>query len=526
LSREAPPQGDPGPDRPEEEAPPGAAAHEEGRLLANRAFLLAASKIIGTAFNMGLFVLLSYTFSREEYGQFRQVWMINRALALEIFTLGIPGSIYFFLPRLRPEQRRHFVRQSLNILTVAGLVVTAGVLVFADLIADAFDTPALASLLRIFCLFPLLTLPTVAVEGILVSIDRTRAFALATIVERVAMFVTAAIAIVAYGSVTGVLVAIVVFAVLRLAGFLLLLRRALRDVAFAPSGISIGKQIRFALPLGLSGIVNILNVELDKLIIASAFSAAQFARYANGAFDIPLVGSVASAISSVMMPEFSRAQAEDRVPAVMRIWNRTVVQVGLLFIPLMSFLFFFATDFITLVFSEKYADSVVIFQIYLIAMIPKIVWYGTVLVALGHSREPLIGSTLALATNLTLNLILIEWLGFTGPAIATVITTFILFGYYVARLRSLLGLSLRDVFPWRAIGAILGLTAGLALVTRIALSPFSTPNYVRLGVGGVTFYALALPLLWRTGLLGRTEIDYVVGYVRKVVRILRAGARR
>ncbi|MEJ2503055.1 MAG: hypothetical protein P8177_07005, partial [Gemmatimonadota bacterium] len=142
MSREAPPQGDPGPDRPEEEAPPGAAAHEEGRLLANRAFLLAASKIIGTAFNMGLFVLLSYTFSREEYGQFRQVWMINRALALEIFTLGIPGSINFFLPRLRPDQRRHFVRQSLNILTVAGLVVTAGVLVFTDLIADAFDTPA------------------------------------------------------------------------------------------------------------------------------------------------------------------------------------------------------------------------------------------------------------------------------------------------------------------------------------------------------------------------------------------------
>lgn len=497
---------------------------EQGRLLANKAVLLAVSKILATVFNIVLFVILSYTFSREDYGQFRQVWLINRALALEIFTLGIPLSIFYFLPRLTADQRAGFVLQSVVMLTVAGLVVTAGIFVFAGPLAQLFNSPGLADLLRLFCLFPLLTLPTLAAEGVLVSLNQTRAFAVFTILERVMLFAVAVVAVVLYQSIPAVLVAIIGFAVLRFVAAMGLLRYALRDTPRGRRVVGIVDQIRFALPISASGVVNILNVELDKLVITAYFSVAQFARYTNGAFDIPLVGTVASAVNSVMMPEFSRAHNEGRVADVIGLWNSTIVRVGLLFIPLMGFLFFFATDFITLVFSDKYADSAIIFQIYLVAMVPKIVWYGPILVALGYPKEPLIGSSIALVSNLLLNVLLIQWIGFTGPAYATVATTFVLVGYYLSRLKTVLALRVRDVFPWRAVGHLLGIAVGGGFLVSLVLQPWTAPNYARLVVGGGMFYALVVPLLWRAELFSRTEVDYLVGYTRKVVRLLRAAA--
>jgi O-antigen/teichoic acid export membrane protein len=495
---------------------------DEGRILANKAVLLTISKVLATAFNIVLFVLLSYTFSREDYGIFRQVWLVNRTLALEIFTFGIPLSIFYFLPRLDDEHRKGFVLQSILILLGAGILVTVAIFVFAKPIAQLFNAPGLAGLLRIFCLFPFLTLPTLAAESVLVSLDRTRSFAVFTIVERVLMFVAAVAAILLYGSVQAVLVAIVAFATVRFFAALSLMWFSLREHQSQKSAVAVREQIEFALPISASGIVDILYVELDKLIITVYFSVTQFARYTNGAFDIPLVGTVASAINSVMMPEFSQAHKEGRISDVVHLWNSTIVRVALLFLPLMGFLFFFATDFITLVFSNKYANSAIIFQIYLTSMIPKIVWYGPILVSLGHSREPLIGSSLALISNVLFSILFVEWLGLVGHAIATVIATYVLAGYFMSRLRTILELRFIDIFPWQEVGQRLLISIGCGLVVAVILRPMDAPNYVRLIAGGSLFYVLVLPLLWYSDLVGKTEVRYISNYAKKVYRITKS----
>jgi O-antigen/teichoic acid export membrane protein len=188
----------------------------------------------------------------------------------------------------------------------------------------------------------------------------------------------------------------------------------------------------------------------------------------------------------------------------------------------MGFLLFFATDFITLVFSSKYANSAIIFQIYLASMIPKIVWYGPILVSLGHSREPLIGSSLALINNVLFSILFVEWLGLVGPAIATVIATYVLAGYFMSRLRTILELGFVDIFPWREVGQMLLISIGCGLVVALILRPMDAPNYVRLVAGGSLFYVLVLPLLWYSGLVGKTEVRYIANYAKKVYRITRS----
>ena len=97
------------------------------------------------------------------------------------------------------------------------LVVTVVVFLLAGAIASAFNSPGLASLLRQFSLYPFLTLPTLAAEAILISLDRTRFFALFTIVERLLMFVAATVAILIFYSIGMVLTVIRAVAACRFA---------------------------------------------------------------------------------------------------------------------------------------------------------------------------------------------------------------------------------------------------------------------------------------------------------------------
>jgi len=101
-------------------------------------------------------------------------------------------------------------------------------------------------------------------------------------------------------------------------------------------------------------------------MIGAFFTVSQFAKYINGAFEIPFVGTIAASVSSVLMPEFAKKSQQKDYLSLIKLWHRAICKVAIFLIPLAVFLFIFANEFITLMFSKKYQDSSIIFQIYLI----------------------------------------------------------------------------------------------------------------------------------------------------------------
>lgn len=94
---------------------------------------------------------LARAMGTEVFGSFQQVFIFS-ALFL-ILTLGIPETMYFFLPRLTDEERPRFLGQTLLILTVTGVLMALVFWFGAPLIAGIQQNPAIEQQLRIFGIY-------------------------------------------------------------------------------------------------------------------------------------------------------------------------------------------------------------------------------------------------------------------------------------------------------------------------------------------------------------------------------------
>lgn len=483
--------------------------------LAVNTILLFLSKAISSLSIIALFMVLSYLLAPSEYGGFRQVWLIGKA-SLEIFAIGIPMSIYYFLARIDDTEKRLFVLQSLTVMAFMGAVCATLTYLFSDFLAFAFNNDSVAALFRVFFLYPLFTIPVTAVECILVTLGKAQRFALFLLIDKLTMVIVSVITIYIFRTVESLLVVLVIFSFIEVVISLLLVRWALKGKASEPSTVSVSQQVKFALPSGMANIVDIVSVELDKFVISIYFNVEKFATYANGAFELPFIGTVANAATSVLMPEYTKNYEKQAYNQLLNLWHASIIRTAIIFLPFIVFLFVFAEDFITTMFSDKYAASSIIFQIYLIAHIPKLTWYGPVLVAMGFSREPLIGSVVALSSNIVLNLLLIQWIGFTGPAIATVITTYLVMFYYLHRLKQLNHTTWAKVYPWSQVAIMTVMTLVVCLGLHWVFTEwFSMHKILRLVLAyGIMMLVLIL-IFRRLRIINDEDVAFVKSYLIK-----------
>lgn len=455
-----------------------------------------------------LTMLMARLVSVQEYGSFRQLWMVHRTL-LQIFLVGLPVSIAYFLPRLVLRRQRGLVARSALMLLALGVVVAGGMYAGADALANAFNNPELAPLLRIFGLFTMLILPTAPLRAVMVNHGRSRDLAIFTLADQAALLGVCVGAMLLTGELATLVSAMVVMALLRLAAAMTLIFTALRGGREDGERVPLGAQVRFALPAGVGSMFDALNVMLDKFVAATFFSIENFARYANGAFHVPMVSMVVSSVSSVLLPEYVRMHASGDVAGILRLWHKSVRATAMLFLPMVAFLVAFAEPFVTLIFSAKYADSAVIFQIYILSLLPRMTDFAFVLAGMGRTRVQIAASLMSLAVNLVISLALVKAIGVLGPALGTVVADTALAGYYLVRIREATGVSWRAVFPWAMLGK-LSLTAALVaavcwpinyLPLRFAAAP--------LAIGGLAFAALHLLLTYFTRQVSSDDLGMI-----------------
>ena len=118
-----------------------------------------------------VFMILSRTLSSFDYGTYQQVWLFY-GLMLPLFTLGLPGSVLYFIPRAQPDRRKTVAFQTLFLLALVGLFFSLATFISAPWVADQFNNADLTRYLRIFSLYPLLALPPKLVNLLMIAEDR------------------------------------------------------------------------------------------------------------------------------------------------------------------------------------------------------------------------------------------------------------------------------------------------------------------------------------------------------------------
>lgn len=467
--------------------------------LKRKVVLVGLARVAAAGAAVAVNIALARGLSRELNGLVQQALIVAN-VAILLGQSGIQTSCYTFLPRLSAERRRAFFLQSLLLLCGLGLLALGGLWFAADALSAEWGNPRLGRLLAAAGGFVFFSIAASASEAVFLTEERPVLF----------LFLTMSWAVLHAGGVVAllllgrplewILLAFSVVAALRFAGFALLAWRVLPRGGGGPwlERSLVLQQLGFIAPLAVHGGLDVFSRWLDRSMISTFFSPDQLAVYTYGALELPFVGILMSAVTPVLLPEFSAAWASGDRERIVSLWGRATLRTAALLLPLMFFLYPLSEAFLQVFYSSRYAESSPYLRAYLLLLPVRTIAFTPMLFALGRPGWVLAGAVIDLALNLTLSLWLIPPLGMLGPAVGTVLSTWVQAGLYFVVIGQRLGIGLGRQMPWDRL-ARLALEAGLVSLAVWGVAGLSLPAVLQLGLGGAigTAWAAArLRKLW------------------------------
>jgi O-antigen/teichoic acid export membrane protein len=458
--------------------------------IAASAMLMMLSKAISHGCFLLIAVVLARSLERTDFGTFNQVWLVNKSL-LYIFALGLPVSVYYFLPRLTDAKVKSFILQTMVSLTILALPFSISMYVLADWLAIYFNNPALAYYLRLFAIYPLITLPTVSTDAILISLGRAKHAALFEIATKTAMVAAVGAAGILDHRLDLVFKALVVYGIAQSLLGVWMVWQPVRRIKFRFSLADWKSQIAFSAPYGFATLAGALNYQVDKVLIALFYPPAVFALYAAGAFEIPLAGVTSVPVVSVIMGELTKKFKSGDIEGFLQLWHQSMLKLALPVFAVAAFLMVFAEPVVVGLFSSEYAEGVWPFRIFLLFVPMRITVLDQVLMSLGETKIIFKAQVVTMIVNIVLGYTLIRSAGWLGPAIAAVFTGYLFAAFVLFGIRERINVSLGRLIPWQLLVRV-ALVAILAAACSAAVTLLGTDPLWKLGAGLVVFAAVYL----------------------------------
>lgn len=443
---------------------------EKPQNLSGKAGVVVFARIITTVIDLAIVIAVIRILSKTDFAVIGYLLMIHE-VARNLATLGFPDSVFYFFERVAGSAKKAFVLQTTAILFVTALIAATFILIVSFFVPallpewDAGSVAVVVNLLPVMALIALLEIPTWPVTNILLALDRQKESACYEMLTSLMIFffLTGPLAL-GYGlemAIYGMLL----YAIIRFIGSAIWMKLVLPKGKLSDSKITIRQQFNFAIPLGLSSLVNKINRYADKFVVSVMLPAAAYAEYTVGAQEVPIIRVIPFAVGSVLISRYVTYQIEGKKKELVELWYKGIEKVSLLVVPLTIASIIIASDLIAIVAESEdtdYRNSVIPFMIYNLIVLIRVTNYGSILQAYGDTKGVFYLSLNLVAANLLLSIPLTLLFGITGTAAGTFIANFYNWGITLKRISRHMELPVSKVLPfpfYLKVLAVAGITA-------------------------------------------------------------------
>ncbi|MDP2671609.1 MAG: oligosaccharide flippase family protein [bacterium] len=486
--------------------------------LTSKAILIAFGSGAAQVLTVLTGVVLARLLSRTDFGTYKQVFLVYQIFT-PIFTVGIPAGLFYFLPRIRDlELKKQFISRSISLLIFTAILLTVFIFVSAFWAPRVMHNPKLMIPLMIFSVYAFATVVEQFFQPLLIMYNKLNLLLIYPIVRSTLFFIpTVTLAFLFGGNLQIIFLALsLVSLIFPFFGIIYTKRMVALEKILSFDLSNYKEQLAYGIPLGVTSIIGLIAWEFDKLVVSINFPPELYAVYVVGATEIPFVSLIRSSVNQVVLPEMAKAYSEGNTKRLVEVWHNSIRKISLIILPVFVIAMIFSHEIITLLYSEKFASSVPYFRIYLLLLLIRVASYGIVLQAIGKTRENLKGSIVFFVINAILNPVLVFTLGLAGPAVATVISTFINVFYYVIVIKRYVKISLADVFPWTVVLKILSISILSALPISLILY-LNLEVLVKMFLAGTVYSLVYLLLIIKLNALSHLDRQLLSGYVNKIL---------
>jgi O-antigen/teichoic acid export membrane protein len=484
------------------------------------ALVLMSGRALGFVAAFVVPLVLARLFDQHEFGTYKQLFLIYGTL-FAIAQVGMAESLYYFLPSETAQKGRYVVNV---LLVLGGLGIGALWLLQAqqERIAALLNNPALTPYLPLTGLFLLLMLVSLVLEIVMTAdkkhLGASVAYALTDLCKAALMLLP----VLLFGDLFWLLLGAVAFALARLVVTLVYLDRAFGKGLRFDRGL-LKKHLGYALPFGLAGLIEIVQMNFHLYVVSWYFDAATFAVYAVGCLQLPITDFLMTSTSNVMMVQMREKLRAGNTAAVRAIWLDAVRKLALILFPLVGVLLVLAHELIVFLFTDAYAGSVPVFIIWTGSMLMTVLLTDSVLRVYAQNRFLILQNCIRLALVAALIHTFITRLGLPGAVLVTAVANGVVKVLALHKVKRLLEVDLTHLLPWKALTALLATAALAALPVELIKATLSLAPFLQLALCGTVYVISYYFLLLWFGPLHDDEKQELVRWTQlPVTRLCRA----
>jgi O-antigen/teichoic acid export membrane protein len=351
-------------------------------------------------------VILAKTgFSTTEIGVFETLILISGVTSF--FWLN--GLLNTYIVRSQQDQTPP-TREVLVLIGGITLIICLALMVLNNWVISFFSL----SENMLYWMIPFIVLSNLSflTEHILLVRERPGSLLWLGLAHLIMLPLLVLIAALSGGNIALVIGAMCVFLFLKNIFLVILLQSELKH----KSKLLAGTLLTGALPLIGSYFFGGISIYADGMMVNYFFDKSEFAVYQYGAREFPLSLLMANAFGLVMVRYLSSTRSEglERTKAgSLQLWHQLF--------PIAIVLMFITPYIFPIVFNEQFSNSYIYFNIYLLLLIPRLIFPQSILIAEQRTQIQLYISMAEFSINIIASLVLMQFLGLAGIAFGTLI---------------------------------------------------------------------------------------------------------
>ena len=480
---------------------PGTAVANHPRLSV-QAFWLTFSKLIAALLNIGLPILLVRVMSQTEYGVMKQAFLFT-GTANSIAAMGLGMSAFYFMPR-HPDRGGQIALNILLYSLVVGWVPLVVLAFYPRVLRLLFRTDELVPLAFLLGILIFLTLTAALVQTIPTALQDVRfstIFIVGTQLARVILFAVAALV---FHTVKSLIIAAMLSQSFGVVVFCWYLNDRFPRFWTQFEWRAFQEQLAYAIPYGLVGIIWVIQKDLDNYFVSATLGPRDYAIYAVGWLEIPLISLFLDSVAQVVTIRVSKLQQEGRKDEILRIIAAATGHLAAIQLPLYMVLLVAGHDLIVLLYTKAYEPSAQIFAVTITLLLFSLLLIDPIVRAYAQLRSFVLGVKIVNFVVLFCVLIpVIRRFGMIGAAVVAVVIQIserLMTGFAAARA---VQAKVKDLALYRDSFKVAGLTAGAGLFA-FTIRNLINPSLLvpRILAVGISFTLLYVPFLYAMRLPG------------------------
>lgn len=481
--------------------------------LSTQVIFIFLGKSFGLLISLLIPIILARSFSQDDFGLYIQIIFVVSVL-IEVSKWGIINSLYHYYST-NSKSRAELLSQSFYMLLLIGLIIATIILFFDDQIYNFLNIVDEPKLLGAMIIYVLLMLSSLILDSIYILEKKVLTFFIYEIVNKSLKAVFILFAFSMYGTIIHIIYFITLYAFVKFIFTYFYLRQNYKISLFKIKKSLLVDQIKYFMPIGCARLVGEIGKKADKFLLIYFLSPTSYAIYAIAYLGIPVISLLVTSISQVVVPKMSLSFKNNEILSIKQLWHKAIFKYALLIIPLIGLFEILAEEIIIILFTDKYVDSVVIYQIFLLGIFLNVFSPSIVLRSVKKTKVIFYSHFFSAIAAIICGYFLIKSYGMIGGAISFLIASTVRTFIQLAAIKKFLTLKLVELVPWSLIFRITIISVISSLL--IMILPFHIDTMlISVFATSLLYLASVLLLYMRYGFFDIRDVVKIYHTILKV----------